>query len=461
MCNLFRKKNREKGSVSIEASIALTAFLFMFLMIYDIIAICRAQAQIQIAINATAKEISQYSYIYGLSGLDASLAGFQKKGEESKDQVNGFVGNVADMFEGIQSLGETTSSLDIGDVDTLMKTLEDASADLDTIKENYAQTKETIESVAQNPQALLLGMAKLIGSEALEIGKSRLIAEPVCRALVQKHLKRTASDTADAFCKSIRIQPGTYLGTTNYFNGLDFSNSTLFPYGSDEITIIVTYKVKLMELLGIDSEFTITQSAMTKGWLHGDQTSISASSAEEKVAKMLANNESIWNAATLNERVDLIRSMGIDDLKDNGYYGVSGQTHIQAYDPATNSFAMISSANPLYGITSFDDIDKNAVKENISRLNAQMNSATDNIQTIKIKKIDSNGNLITQELSCSGTKNKKVILVIPEDEGLKKIYEDAIKELDTDVEFEIVQSYGTALVEEKTEGEEENKGGDS
>lgn len=118
MNKLFKKTGSERGMVSIEASIALTAFLFMFLMIFSIITICRAQAKIQVAINNTAQEISQYSYIYGLSGLDKSLASFQQEADETKSEINGLVGNTVEVFESIQSLGEDVTSVDISDIDS-------------------------------------------------------------------------------------------------------------------------------------------------------------------------------------------------------------------------------------------------------------------------------------------------------------------------------------------------------
>lgn len=447
---IFHKKsNNEKGSVTIEATIALTSFLFMFIMIFSIITICRAQAHIQIAINATAKEISQYSYIYGLTGLDQSLAKFQEDAEGTKSEINNVVGNVAGVFEGIQSLGDTTTSLNVGDVNTALASWEQVSKDLDDISQDASAVKASIEEMAKDPQSLLLGMAKLLGSEALEVAKSRAIAEPVSRALVQKHLKRHNDDTADAFCRAIGIVPDTYMGRESYFNGIDFSNSTLFPYGSEEITIIASYKVKILQLLPVDLEFHITQSAVTRGWLHGDNISSQTSAMEERVNALTTNGNSIWNTATLDERVTLIRNMGVKELKSEGYYGVSGQTYIQAYDPATNSFVLVSSANPLYGIESVDDVNKEDVKENLKRLAAQMNSATDNIQTIKIKKTDSNGNIVTEEIECTGTKNKKVIVVIPEDEGLKAIFEEVSKELNSDVSFEFQPGYGSVFVEQE------------
>lgn len=444
--------NREKGSVSIEATIALTSFLFMFIMIYSIITICRAQAHIQVALNSTAKEISQYSYLYGLTGMDASLAKFQEGAEGTKDEINGVVGNVVGMFEGMQAIEKDVADIEIGSTDALMAEWDKISEDLDKVEGDYTAVKAQIEAMAKDPKNFLLGMAKLIGSEALEVAKSRAIAEPVARTLMQKHLKRSESDTADAFCKSVGVVQGTYFGVPSYFNGLDFSNSTLFPYGSDEITIIVTYKVKILQLLPVDLEFHITQSAVTKGWLHGDMSS-GGNSPEERIKEIQEKGNSIWNVATLDERVTLIRNMGITQLKDEGYYGVSGETYIQAYDPAANSFVLISSANPLYGLDSMSEVKKEDIKLNLSRLASQMKSATDNKTKIRIKKQDSNGNFVTEEKDCSATKNKKVIVVIPEDEGLKAIFETVAAELGSDVVFEFQPGYGKVF--ETTPAKEE------
>ena len=77
----------EKGMVTIEATIALTAFLFFFVMIYSIIGIVTAQAKIAVAINNTAKEISHYSYLYALTGLQKDQWEETEDGEMGNDDV--------------------------------------------------------------------------------------------------------------------------------------------------------------------------------------------------------------------------------------------------------------------------------------------------------------------------------------------------------------------------------------
>lgn len=464
MKRLFGKANSEKGMVTIEATIALTTFLFAFMMIYSIVTICRAQAKIQVALNNTAQEISQYSYIYGMTGLDESLANFQTEAGNTKTEVNGLVKNTIGVFEGIQSIGDKAGSVDIGNVDSMLNSWDSISQDLKSTKDDFTSVKTQIEEMAKNPQKLLFGMAKLLGSEALEVAKSRVIAEPVTRALIQKHLKRFEGDSADAYCKSVGIVPGTYLMKKSYFNGIDFSHSTLFPCGSAEITLIANYKVKLLQLLPIDIEFSITQSASTKGWLHGDKTTNSAADLVEDLKTDKDVASSVWNSQSVNDRNKTVRTLELEILKKAGYDSVSGETYIQAYDDGSNTFAMIAMCNPIYGVDGVDQIDKKSVEENIKRLAAQMNSATDNRQTVKIKVKDDKGNMTTKVIDCTKQPiNKKIVLIVPEDTGVKDYVQKIIDESGYSGMFSVEAKYGTGYkLPEKTQNSDTStEGGNS
>lgn len=454
MKKLFRNKNNQDGAVTIEATIALTSFLFMFIMIYSIVTVCRTQAKIQVAINSTAKELSQYSYVYSITGLHDAMTNLQNSAQGTKDDANALAGDIADVFSGIQSIGG--AEVEFGDVEGMMESWDSISNDLQATGASLTSAQERITAMAEDPQKLLFGMAKLFASEGYEVAKSAA-AEAVSRVLTQKHLKRSENDTAEAFCQAAGILPGTYFGKQTYFNGIDFSHSTLFPYGSDEITIVANYKMKLIQLLPIPFEFHFTQTAVTKGWLQGDGTA-SGSTPQQKLENIVSTRgDSVWNAATGSEREKLIRSMGIDSLKDEGYYGVSGQTYIHAYDSSTNTFAMIRSYNPLASVDSVSDVDKAEIRKYLENLQGQMVSNTDNIHTIKIKKQDANGNLKTEEVNCSGANVKKVIVVIPEDEGLQEIFSQVISEMGSSVQFEIQPGYGkvfTATETPATEGED-------
>ena len=268
------KEKNSLGAVTVEATIALTAFLFLFIMIYSLVNICRAQAKVQVALNNVAKEISQYSYLYGLTGMDQSMARFQGKAQDTKGQVNQFTSDAITVFEDIQHLGDSVSSVEINNVDDVMSKWDQISTDADQAKKDIDTVKNKLESMAENPQELMFGLARLMASEAWEAMKTYAIAEPVCRALIKRNLKRNQNDTADAFCQSVGIVKGSYLGKESSFNGISFAHSEIFPYGSDDIILVATYKVKLLQLLPVKIELDITQMARTKGWLHGDKTEL-------------------------------------------------------------------------------------------------------------------------------------------------------------------------------------------
>lgn len=456
MRNLLRKLKKTKGAVTIEATLSLTTFLFMFMMIYSIITICRAQATIQTAINATAKELSQYSYLYSISGLHDAMKNVADGAEDTKENVNQVAKdvnevatNVSDVFSGIQSI--TDKNVSFGDVGAITGQWEGLMDDLNKTEGSVTQAKESLTNLLDTGDSkegsykLIFGMAKLMVSEGYEQAKSAA-AEAVSRVMVKKHLKRNDKDTAENFCRAMGIQPGTYLTKESYFNGIDFSHSRLLPYKSNEIIIVANYKIKLLQLLPVDITFHCTQTAVTMAWLQGD---VEVPDTPKEVVNQRGG--SVWNGDP-RERERLIRSMGLTELKKDGFYSVSGNNNIHAYsEKSPGTLAVVRSYNPLEGLDSVGKVNIEDIKNRLTTISSQVESSTANIQAINIKKPDKNGNLKVTEKDCSKAVNRKVILVIPEDEGLKKKFEDALATIETDVEFEFLPGYGTVFEKENKE----------
>lgn len=76
---------------------------------------------------------------------------------------------------------------------------------------------------------------------------------------MQKHLVSSKGGNVDDYLKHLGVVPN---GNGSYIDGLDFSNSTLFPYGSNEITVDVSYDVKVIALLPIDFKFSFHQKQL-------------------------------------------------------------------------------------------------------------------------------------------------------------------------------------------------------
>ena len=436
------RQNSENGLISVEALISLSFFTFTVVTILSIVNICTVQAKVSVAINATAKELSQYSYLYSLTGFGKSEAELAEAAKGTKDQLNGTLANINEVFNQIQNLGD-----DVGDVSNI-SSIEDISAKWDNlisdgqkIQENGTKLANEFSEMAKNPTEMIFGIVKLAASEGLELAKSRLVAAPLSKLLCQKHLVDVKNGDVNAYLKRLGVVPAA---NGVYLDGLDFSKSSLFPYGSNEITVNVSYDVKVIALLPIDFSFHFNQTAVTHGWLAGEST---YKSSEETVKNILEKNETLWTqSTTAKERADLIRHQAIADLKKEGYEQVSGLTDVQLYNPSTNEFVMISSMNPLYSAEgeppmTIADLNDAVLKESIEQLCGKMKSTTNGMTSVKTKK-QVNGQNTKVDNNCTDASNK-IVLVIPEDEGLKEKMEAIIAESETrGVTIELVPSYG-------------------
>lgn len=427
----MKKVNKtEHGVITIEATISLTTFMFAIVTIFTIVNIFIVQARISNAINLTAKELSQYSYLYSLTGFSKTEAELHEAGEEGEQLVDNILTDINTMYNEIEKIGETGRETP--------NNIEDIVSNWDSMvgsAETIDSSAQSLMEVAKDPKALMFGIAKMAASETLELGKSRLIAAPLSKALAQKHLVAEDGGSAEIYLKGLGIVPDAY---GSYLGGLDFSQSTIFPYGSNEITVNVTYDVKIIPLLPLDFTFHFNQTAKTNGWLAGD--------ASYKGSEEYINNETLWTQATVNERASLIRHLVIKDMQDEGYQKVSGMTNVHLYSPTENEFITISSMNPLYTPEdeepmTIDKLDKSQIRKNIENLCGKMLKQTEGEVKVTTK-IEQDGQNQKVENNCTNAKNK-IVLVIPEDAGLKEYIETVVADCNTrGVKVEVVASFG-------------------
>ena len=112
---------------------------------------------------------------------------------------------------------------------------------------------------------------QLLKEQGINSGKS-LVLNKVCKNIAKDRLTTEGKD-ADAYLK--------YLGIKAGIEGLDFSRSEFCQQGSNEIKIIVDYKVHMLEFFGIEWEFQFEQCAATKAWIAAGGSSTSEKKTEE------------------------------------------------------------------------------------------------------------------------------------------------------------------------------------
>lgn len=439
---------QDNGMITLEATISLSAFMFFIVTILTIVNICTVQTKISNAINTTAKEISQYSYLYSLTGLNDSQSKISEAGKKDTEQVNNMLSNINSVYNEIDKIGKTSVSVD-DDIDSITGAWESVAGSAEKIKDAGSSLESSLSEIADNPKKLMFGIAKMAASEGFDLVKSRLIAAPLAKMMCKKHLVNQKDGDVNAYLKHLGVVPS---GTGSYIDGLDFSRSSLFPDGSNEIRINVSYDVKVIALLPIDWQFHFNQTAVTHGWLAGD---VSFKSADKT---KYTDNDTLWTQSTPQERAKFIRHMVIQDEVDEGYEQTVGLTDVQLYNEENNEFVMISSMNPLYTKEGeppmkIEDLTDSVLKESIEDLCGKIKSTTDGVHSVTTKTKNNDGSTSKQTYDCSDASNK-IILVIPEDPGLKEKIESIIAESYTrGVNIEVVPSYGYGARQTETSTE--------
>jgi len=434
MKKMFRD---ESGSVTVEATISLSAFMFAIVTILTIVNICIVQSKMNIAINSTAKELSHYSYLYSLTGIPSKHAQCADATSDLKGDINSTLSDVNTVFTEIQNIGKKDRE-EAQDITGMLSGLEES---YNNISEAGSSLKSQLEELAEDPKGVAMGLVKIAATDGWNLAMSRLIAAPLSKGLCKKNLVAEKGGNVNAYLKNLGIVPHA---NGSYIDGLDFSESSMFPNGSNEIRVTVSYDVKIIALLPIDFSFHFTQTAVTHGWLAGEESYRTTAIALDK-----ETNSNIWTEGSVRERAELMRHQGIQEYVDKDYEQVTGRSFsdVHVYNDETNEFVAFHSMNPLYSAEgqdtlTLDDISNVAIKEQIEHLCAGIDDSTKNLKTVQTKVTDSNGAVTKKDYNCENS-TQKIVLVIPEDDGLKDKMQAIIDTCNTrGVTIELVAGYG-------------------
>jgi len=234
-------KRRVKGSVTLEASIALPVFICVIVSVAFLVKVVYVHQEIQHAITETANKISSASYIYhisGLSELEGSFAG------EMQQRAGVFRKHMDTFFDSYESL---------------------------------AEKMDTVEEVAKNPVEELKNAAAFLAAGQYENIKTE-VCIPLMKESVKGHLLKQAEGSIDDRMRQLGIKGG--------FEGLDFSSSRFFEYGNGNIDIVVKYEMLTPLPIKVMPRIIMVQRASVKAWMGGDETA-------------LGNQEDIWSLSNL------------------------------------------------------------------------------------------------------------------------------------------------------------------
>ena len=217
----LKKIREESGAIVIEGALSLTIFIFALITIYSVFHICMAQSRISQALNESAKEISQYAYLYELTDLHKQQANLAAYGGHAETEIDSNLTQIDTFFDALKGIARVGSDF--------MSSPENAESFL-----YYALNK-----------GINWGAGEVVGQ--------------IAKLMMKKHL---GSDP-NKFMKGLWVKDG--------LDGLSFGKTRFFSDGTEKnVWIDVQYQVVVVKLLNIDLTWDFELCAKTRAWVGDD-----------------------------------------------------------------------------------------------------------------------------------------------------------------------------------------------
>lgn len=426
-----------KGSLTVEASLSLIIFIFAFLSILYLCKFAKAQVVLQHAVNQTAKEISQYSYLTNKLGLKND----KTKGNQTIEDTDKMISEVVNLINVVNLEKKELEDLDLNRDDFIIDDYYDAIKTYkkydeagNKIKDSYENIEGATDSLIgsakdylKDPKALLNGFVAIAKDEIADFAVSKYIAAPTSKLLIQKYLP-TGSQTVDEYLRR--------LGVDNGLDGLNFDTSTIFKYGSN-IDITLIYNMTLNIPLFPEKTLCFRVNASTIGW----QSKLFYEGIKDGENQNFINIWDYGGARTTDEFTKIL-------MKERNVSSVRTPLSLDFYDYNNNTYTYVHSMNTELKSYSNDG------KLNLSQIKSKIKFyAKDAIKdTKRTEKITMEDGVIYDSSSIRNNQNVKIIMVIQESavgnsNELNELILEIKKELKED-NLEIEFYYSDGLIQE-------------
>lgn len=429
-----------KGSLTVEASLALIVFIFAFLSILYLCKFVRAQVVLQHAVNQIAKEISQYSYLTNKLGLKNDKT---KSKEMIKDtdkiiseasSLMSLINSEKDELEGVIIENKDYKINDYYDNIKIYKKYDDAG---NKIKDSYTKISGDINALIGNakeylkdPKVLLNGFVAIAKDEIADFAVSKYIAAPLSSLLVQKYLP-SGQTSADEYLLKLGIDRG--------LDGLNFDTSTIFKNGSN-IDITLIYNMNLKLPLFPEKSLCFRVNASTVGW----QSKIFNIDSEDKDTP--SNELNIWDYDWKIRTYEFAKIL----MKEFNLSAVRTPLSLDFYNYNTNLYTYVHSMNTeLKTYSSEGSLNFLSIKKQIKLYVADAIKDTQ-----RTEKITMEDGTIYEGAKIKNKEDIKIIMVLKDTaagntEQLNKIVAEIKKELNcNNLEIEFYFSDGIVNAED-------------
>ena len=385
------RNKSERGSFTIEAILSLSIFMFAFVTIVSLATIAKVESTTQYAIDQVAKEISQYYYI-------AERVGIANTDSSGVDEIDDAVQAIFDFTDKSTTVASNYSSTTATDLGTMLDTFSGIGNDVNEVTAAAENVYNSFGPIFEDPKGIVSSLATMMVKEVGNELITKIIAQPLCKALVPKYI--TSSGDADAVLEKMGVVDG--------LDGLDFRMSS-FLSDQRSINVVVVYQIKVNGFGIFDDTLVIKQTASTAAWVTG--TSLEAA-----------------NDATSNwEKGDFERGKEyVDEIQgEHPHQAVEEGVGVDIYDQDSNTFTSVHSMN-VFSATYSDyqkvaaneadpgnySLKKNKIK---STVKGYANKLLDNINKIDENITLEDGTQCQTALESVQHRNAEIILVVPEE----------------------------------------------
>lgn len=430
--NVIRITNASrKGTATVEAAIVLPLVILSFMSILSVIRISVTYERMQHALNQVASEMSQYSYLYAVSGLKEDHDNLNNEMNDALNQISQQHNLISTFYGEMQGLAGDIEQISNGDEDTV-SILVNTVSNIKSGVASYGELSEQIESVIKDPmgQVRLIGLA--LSKDIFSEGKSLLLGL-VSKGMLKRNLAKDLSVPFSELDDKLRLNDG--------IDGLDLSCSTFFD-DNETIDLIAEYVVKPVPDFLFLPEIRLRNRACVLAWTDG-VGGIAGKGAEDS-----ENRDSIWNID--NSKNYTSQHFGRGNKVDKWYAeelkkGFNGNADTTPYNfPVVDLIEYSEGGKPGALFTIFS---LNPFLPSYGKKSAVVGEIKKNLYKLKeFKKAESNGFII--DISELGNNYKRIVcIIIPENTVLPDAYSEAFDEClkiasKLDIELRQVQKYG-------------------
>ncbi|NLO38847.1 MAG: hypothetical protein GX115_05180 [Ruminiclostridium sp.] len=265
--------NGKKGTATIEAALVLPIVMLAILAVLSIIRITGTYSRMQHALNQVAEDMSQYSYLYAISGLkekhDTLVDNITAAQDELMDQQEA----VGTFYQSIQSVAGNVSNLGNGvDFNDILQTFDD----LDDVNSSFEGLSTQIETILEDPMGELRLIGMSLSGPLVSEAKTALLGF-IAKSMLKARLSNDLNIPVKDLEQRLRLSDGV--------QALDFSCSTFFE-DKQTIDLIMEYTVKPMPDFVFLPEIRLRNRACVLAWTWG---------VDRQEQQPVPEGESIWN----------------------------------------------------------------------------------------------------------------------------------------------------------------------